>query len=243
MNGASAKAMLFAGLTLLAGTAQRATADEWDQKTIFTFSNVVEIPGQVLPAGTYVFKLADSSSNVSASIDTFFSAVQSVANSPSDSASRQTMLSTARTLVARFNDLDNQLTTQASDTAKQIDDNVANLVIAQILFLAAEDPDKDISLYINSPGGVTTSGLAILDTMNLVEPDIVTYCVGQAASPLTVEAGTGRSSIGKRDSPVTRLKTKIWPIFVPTITTGTFWPSFSISANTGCAAMSKSQRS
>src|ERR1700678_1129175 len=63
-----------------------------------------------------------------------------------------------------------------------IDDNVANLVIAQILFLAAEDPEKDISLYINSPGGVTTSGLAILDTMNLVEPNIVTYCVGQAAS-------------------------------------------------------------
>jgi len=56
-----------------------------------------------------------------------------------------------------------------------IDDNVANLVIAQMLFLAAEDPEKDISLYINSPGGVTTSGLAILDTMNLVEPDIVTY--------------------------------------------------------------------
>jgi ATP-dependent Clp protease protease subunit len=63
-----------------------------------------------------------------------------------------------------------------------IDDNVANLVIAQMLFLAAEDPEKDISLYINSPGGVTTSGLAILDTMNLIEPDVVTYCVGQAAS-------------------------------------------------------------
>jgi ATP-dependent Clp protease protease subunit len=63
-----------------------------------------------------------------------------------------------------------------------IDDNVANLVIAQMLFLAAEDPEKDIALYINSPGGSTTSGLAILDTMNLVEPDIVTYCVGQAAS-------------------------------------------------------------
>jgi ATP-dependent Clp protease, protease subunit len=60
-----------------------------------------------------------------------------------------------------------------------IDDAVANLVIAQLLFLAAEDPERDISLYINSPGGVTTSGLAILDTMHLVEPDIVTYCVGQ----------------------------------------------------------------
>src|ERR1700679_1885448 len=63
-----------------------------------------------------------------------------------------------------------------------IDDNVANLVMAQMLFLAAEDPEKDISLYINSPGGSITAGLAILDTMNLVEPDIVTYCIGQAAS-------------------------------------------------------------
>jgi ATP-dependent Clp protease, protease subunit len=78
----------------------------------------------------------------------------------------------------------------------QIDDNIANLVIAQILFLAAEDPDKDISLYINSPGGVTTSGLAILDTMNLVEPDIVTYCVGQAASMAAVLLASGAK--GKR---------------------------------------------
>lgn len=77
-----------------------------------------------------------------------------------------------------------------------IDDNVANLVIAQMLFLAAEDPEKDISLYINSPGGVTTSGLAILDTMNLVEPDIVTYCVGQAASMAAVLLAAGTK--GKR---------------------------------------------
>ena len=77
-----------------------------------------------------------------------------------------------------------------------IDDNLANLVIAQILFLAAEDPEKDISLYINSPGGVTTSGLAILDTMNLVEPDIVTYCVGQAASMAAVLLASGTK--GKR---------------------------------------------
>src|SRR5579864_260605 len=77
-----------------------------------------------------------------------------------------------------------------------IDDNVANLVIAQRLFLAAEDPDKDISLYINSPGGVTTSGLAILDTMHLVEPDIVTYCVGQAASMAAVLLASGTK--GKR---------------------------------------------
>jgi len=77
-----------------------------------------------------------------------------------------------------------------------IDDNVANLVIAQILFLAAEDPEKDISLYINSPGGVTTAGLAILDTMNFVQPNIVTYCVGQAASMAAVLLAAGAK--GKR---------------------------------------------
>ena len=77
-----------------------------------------------------------------------------------------------------------------------IDDNVANLIIAQMLFLAAEDPQKDISLYINSPGGSITSGLAILDTMNLIEPDIVTYCVGQAASMGAVLLAAGTK--GKR---------------------------------------------
>jgi ATP-dependent Clp protease protease subunit len=77
-----------------------------------------------------------------------------------------------------------------------IDDNVANLIIAQMLFLAAEDPEKDISLYINSPGGSITAGLAVLDTMNLVEPDIVTYCVGQAASMGAVLLGAGTK--GKR---------------------------------------------
>lgn len=77
-----------------------------------------------------------------------------------------------------------------------IDDNVANLVIAQMLFLAAEDPEKDISLYINSPGGSITAGLAVLDTMNLVEPDIVTYCVGQAASMGAVLLAAGTK--GKR---------------------------------------------
>jgi ATP-dependent Clp protease, protease subunit len=79
-----------------------------------------------------------------------------------------------------------------------IDDQVANLIIAQILFLAAEDPEKDISLYINSPGGSITAGLAILDTMNLVEPDIVTYCVGQAASMGAVLLACGAK--GKRYS-------------------------------------------
>ncbi|NLG32359.1 MAG: ATP-dependent Clp endopeptidase proteolytic subunit ClpP [Syntrophomonadaceae bacterium] len=63
-----------------------------------------------------------------------------------------------------------------------IDDHVANLVIAQLLFLEAEDPDKDISLYINSPGGSITAGMAIFDTMQIVRPDVSTICVGLAAS-------------------------------------------------------------
>src|SRR5271166_274645 len=79
-----------------------------------------------------------------------------------------------------------------------IDDNVANLIIAQMLFLASEDPEKDISLYINSPGGSITAGMAILDTMNLVEPDIVTYCVGQAASMASLLLASGTK--GKRYS-------------------------------------------
>ena len=63
-----------------------------------------------------------------------------------------------------------------------IDDDVANIVIAQLLFLQSEDPKKDISIYINSPGGSVTAGLAIIDTMNHVKPDISTVCVGMAAS-------------------------------------------------------------
>ena len=63
-----------------------------------------------------------------------------------------------------------------------IDDHVANLVTAQLLFLASEDPEKDISVYINSPGGSITAGFAIYDTMQFVKPDVVTTCVGQAAS-------------------------------------------------------------
>lgn len=63
-----------------------------------------------------------------------------------------------------------------------IDDNVANLVIAQLLFLEAEDPDKDIQVYINSPGGVVTAGLAMYDTMQYIKPDVSTICLGQAAS-------------------------------------------------------------
>jgi ATP-dependent Clp protease protease subunit len=63
-----------------------------------------------------------------------------------------------------------------------IDDTVANAVVAQMLFLESEDPDKDIQIYINSPGGSVTAGLAIYDTMQFVKNDIVTYCIGQAAS-------------------------------------------------------------
>jgi len=63
-----------------------------------------------------------------------------------------------------------------------IDDNIANLIIAQLLFLQMEAPDKDINVYINSPGGNVTSGLAIYDTMQFVKPDVNTYCIGQAAS-------------------------------------------------------------
>ncbi|MGB2705724.1 MAG: ATP-dependent Clp endopeptidase proteolytic subunit ClpP [Candidatus Omnitrophota bacterium] len=63
-----------------------------------------------------------------------------------------------------------------------IDDNVSNIIIAQLLFLQMEDPDKDINVYVNTPGGHVTSGLAIYDTMQFVKPDVNTYCVGQATS-------------------------------------------------------------
>ncbi|GEL76559.1 ATP-dependent Clp endopeptidase proteolytic subunit ClpP [Tenuibacillus multivorans] len=63
-----------------------------------------------------------------------------------------------------------------------VDDNVSNSIVAQMLFLAAEDPDKDISLYINSPGGSITAGMAIYDTMQFIKPDVSTICVGMAAS-------------------------------------------------------------
>ena len=75
---------------------------------------------------------------------------------------------------------------------------MANLIIAQLLFLEAEDPEKDISIYINSPGGSITAGLAILDTMAFIRPDIVTICVGQAASMAAVLLAKGAK--GKRFS-------------------------------------------
>jgi ATP-dependent Clp protease protease subunit len=77
-----------------------------------------------------------------------------------------------------------------------IDDIVANTVIAQILFLQTEDPEKDIHIYVNSPGGIVSSGLAIYDTMQYVKPDICTYCVGQAASMGALLLGAGTN--GKR---------------------------------------------
>lgn len=64
----------------------------------------------------------------------------------------------------------------------QVEDNMASLIVAQLLFLESENPDKDISMYINSPGGVVTAGLAIYDTMQFIKPDVSTVCIGQAAS-------------------------------------------------------------
>src|SRR5512147_1001915 len=77
-----------------------------------------------------------------------------------------------------------------------IDDSIANLVIAQLLFLEAEDPDKDINLYINSPGGVVTAGMAIYDTMQFIKPKISTVCLGQAASMAAILLAGGAE--GKR---------------------------------------------
>lgn len=77
-----------------------------------------------------------------------------------------------------------------------IDDTVSNLMIAQLLFLQMEDPDRDIDLYINTPGGAVTSGLAIYDTMQFIKPDVNTYCVGQASSMGALLLSAGAS--GKR---------------------------------------------
>src|SRR5690606_36074889 len=77
-----------------------------------------------------------------------------------------------------------------------IDDDLANLVIAQLLYLESEDPEKEITVYINSPGGVVYSGLAIYDTMQYVKPDVATYCIGMAASMAAILLAAGTS--GKR---------------------------------------------
>ena len=78
----------------------------------------------------------------------------------------------------------------------EIDDNVANLVVAQLLFLESENPDKDIHLYINSPGGIVTAGLSIYDTMQFIKPDVSTICLGQAASMGSLLLAGGKK--GKR---------------------------------------------
>ena len=77
-----------------------------------------------------------------------------------------------------------------------IDDHVANLIVAQLLFLEAQDPEKDIYMYINSPGGSVTAGMAIYDTMQYIKPDVVTICIGQAASMAAVLLAAGAK--GKR---------------------------------------------
>jgi ATP-dependent Clp protease, protease subunit len=79
-----------------------------------------------------------------------------------------------------------------------IDDHISSLIIAQMLFLEAEDPDKDIFLYINSPGGVVTSGMAIYDTMQYIKPDVATICIGQAASMASLLLAAGAK--GKRSA-------------------------------------------
>ncbi|HNR87129.1 MAG TPA: ATP-dependent Clp endopeptidase proteolytic subunit ClpP [Spirochaetota bacterium] len=81
---------------------------------------------------------------------------------------------------------------------EEIDDHISSLVIAQLLFLEAEDPDKDIFLYINSPGGVVTSGMAIYDTMQYIKPDVATICIGQAASMGSLLMAAGAA--GKRSA-------------------------------------------
>lgn len=85
-----------------------------------------------------------------------------------------------------------------------VDDNVANSIVAQMLFLAAEDPDKDISLYINSPGGSITAGMAIYDTMQFIKPDVSTICVGMAASmgAFLLAAGSEGKRYGRPNSEV-----------------------------------------
>src|SRR5256885_3564462 len=79
-----------------------------------------------------------------------------------------------------------------------VSDEVANIIIAQLLFLESEDPDKDVMLYINSPGGLVTAGLAVYDTMQYMRPDVATFCMGQAASMAAFLLAAGTK--GKRDA-------------------------------------------
>ena len=98
-----------------------------------------------------------------------------------------------------------------------IDDHVANLVTAQLLFLESEDPERDISVYINSPGGSISAGMAIYDTMQFVRPDVVTYCIGQSASiaALLLVSGTPEKALcfaefQSSDSPTLDVRS-LWP--------------------------------
>ena len=86
----------------------------------------------------------------------------------------------------------------------EVDDNVANVVVAQLLFLEADDPEKDISLYINSPGGSVTAGLAIYDTMQFVRPEVATTCIGQASS-----MGAGLLAAGAEDKRVALTNSRV----------------------------------
>ena len=86
-----------------------------------------------------------------------------------------------------------------------IDDTIANLICAQMLFLESEDPDKDINLYINSPGGDITGLLAVYDTMKYIKPDVSTFCFGQAASAAAVLLGAGAQGQALRVAPRTSL--------------------------------------
>jgi len=104
-----------------------------------------------------------------------------------------------------------------------IDDHVANLIIAQLLFLEAEDADKDIHLYINSPGGVVTAGMAIFDTMRYIKAPVSTICVGQAASMGAFLLAAGEK--GKRFSlNHSRISTSHWAVFRVRPRTSTFTP-------------------
>ena len=86
-----------------------------------------------------------------------------------------------------------------------VDDQIANLIIAQLLFLAHEDPDQDINLYINSPGGVVYSGLAIYDTMQMIKPDVATFCIGMGASMAAVLLAAGATGQALRAAATRRI--------------------------------------
>ena len=119
-----------------------------------------------------------------------------------------------------------------------IDDAVANLVMAQLLHLESEDPEKDISLYINSPGGSIYSGLAIYDTMQFIKPDISTMCVGVAMSMGSLLLAAG--SKGKRAASPTSPSRSVWRRFSPNSSESAFWASVTPSENTRtCAPGSK----